>query len=147
MKLSNNNNKTQAFHLFSSEAPLISSHNTTKLPRGKWHQMTSWGFLHLQVMTVFVKNRYICGFFGLCFRKRRLGTSLVAPWVRIRLPMQETRVRALVQEDPTCCGATKPMRHNYWAWVPQLLKSERLEPVLHNKRSHRNEKPVHRNEE
>ena len=32
---------------------------------------------------------------------------------RIRLPMQETRVRALVQEDPTCRGATKPMRHNY----------------------------------
>ena len=21
--------------------------------------------------------------------------------------------RALVQEDPTCCGATKPVRHNY----------------------------------
>ncbi|XP_067554440.1 beta-parvin isoform X3 [Pseudorca crassidens] len=24
-----------------------------------------------------------------------------------------TQVRALVQEDPTCCGATKPVRHNY----------------------------------
>ena len=23
------------------------------------------------------------------------------------------RVQALVREDPTCCGATKPMRHNY----------------------------------
>ena len=30
---------------------------------------------------------------------------------------------------------------------PQLLKPTCLEPVLHNKRSHRNEKPVHRNEE
>ena len=40
-------------------------------------------------------------------------TSLVAQWLRIRLPMQGTRVRALVREDPTCCGATKPMRHNY----------------------------------
>ena len=30
---------------------------------------------------------------------------------------------------------------------PQLLKPARLEPVLHNKRSHRNEKPVHRNKE
>ena len=29
--------------------------------------------------------------------------------------MQETRVRSLVQEDPTCRGETKPMRHNYWA--------------------------------
>ena len=39
--------------------------------------------------------------------------SLVAQWLRIRLPMQGTRVRALDQEDPTCCGATKPMSHNY----------------------------------
>ena len=38
-------------------------------------------------------------------------TSLVAG--RICLPMQGTRVRALVWEDPTCHGATKPMRHNY----------------------------------
>ena len=30
---------------------------------------------------------------------------------------------------------------------PQLLKPAHLEPVLCNKRSHRNEKPVHRNEE
>ena len=28
-----------------------------------------------------------------------------------------------------------------------LLKPARLEPVLRNKRSHRNEKPAHRNEE
>ena len=42
-----------------------------------------------------------------------LGTSLVVQWLRICLPMQGTRVRALVQEDPTCRGATKPMHHNY----------------------------------
>ena len=59
----------------------------------------------------------------------------------------DTGVRALVREDPTCRGATKPMHHNYWACKPQLLKPVRLEPMLHNKRSHRNEKPVHRNEE
>ena len=41
------------------------------------------------------------------------GTSLVAQWLRIRLTMQGTRDRALVQEDPTCRGATKPVRHNY----------------------------------
>ena len=35
--------------------------------------------------------------------------------------MQETRVRALVREDPTCRGATKPVCHNYWACEPQLL--------------------------
>ena len=39
--------------------------------------------------------------------------SLVAQWLRIRLPMQGTRVRALVREDSTCRRATKPVRHNY----------------------------------
>ena len=28
--------------------------------------------------------------------------SLVAQWLRICLPMQGTRVRSLVQKDPTC---------------------------------------------
>ena len=41
------------------------------------------------------------------------GVSLVAQWLRIRLPMQGTWVRALVREDPTCHGATKPVGHNY----------------------------------
>ena len=39
--------------------------------------------------------------------------SLVAQWLRICLPMQGTRVRALVWEDPTCRGATGPVSHNY----------------------------------
>ena len=41
------------------------------------------------------------------------GASLVAQWLRIHLPLQGTRVRALVQEDPTCRGTTKPIHHNY----------------------------------
>ena len=49
-------------------------------------------------------------------------TSLVVQWLRIRLPMQGTQVWALVQDNATCCRATKPVRHNYWACVPQLLK-------------------------
>ena len=44
-----------------------------------------------------------------------LGASLVVQWLRICLPMQGTCVWALVWEDPTCCGATGPMSHNYWA--------------------------------
>ena len=43
-----------------------------------------------------------------------LGASLVAQWLRICLPMQGTRVRALVWEDPTCHGCN-------WAREPQLL--------------------------
>ena len=39
--------------------------------------------------------------------------SLVVQWLRICLPLQGTQVRSLVQEDPTCCGATKSMHHNY----------------------------------
>ena len=73
--------------------------------------------------------------------------------------MQGTRVRALVQEDPTCRGATKAMRHNnwactlepashdYWARMLQLPKPVHLEPTLCNKTSHRNEKPVHHSKE
>ena len=61
--------------------------------------------------------------------------------------MQGTQVQAQVWEDPTCRGAAKPVRHNYWAHVPQLLKPARLEPMLRSKKSHRNEKPVHRSEE
>ena len=41
------------------------------------------------------------------------GVSLVAQWLRICLPMQGTRVRALVWEDHTCYGATRPVSHNY----------------------------------
>ena len=53
--------------------------------------------------------------------------------------MQGTRIQSLVWEDPTCCGAAKPVRHNYWDCA--------LEPMLRNKRSHRREKHSHRKEE
>ena len=92
----------------------------------------------------------------------KVGTSLVVQWLRICLPMQGTQVQSLVQEDPTCHRATKPVHHNYWActleltshnywslhvletsshdyWahVLQLLKPGCVEPLIHNKRSHR----------
>ena len=59
-------------------------------------------------------------------RQKHTGgsASLVVQWLRIRLTMQGTRVRALVREDPTCRGATKPVSHNYRACA--------LEPVSHN---------------
>ena len=47
------------------------------------------------------------------FLKYMQGASLVAEWLGIRLQMQGTWVRALVQEDPTCRQATKPVLHNY----------------------------------
>ena len=45
--------------------------------------------------------------------KKEKRTSLVVQWLRIRLPMQGTGVRALAQEDPTCRRATKPVPHSY----------------------------------
>ena len=54
---------------------------------------------------------------NLTYRETRIRitstwASLVTQWLRICLPMQGTRVRALVWEDPTCCRATGPVSHN-----------------------------------
>ena len=42
--------------------------------------------------------------------------------------MQGTWVQALVREDPTCRGATKPVRHNYWACALELREPQLLSP-------------------
>ena len=67
-----------------------------------------------------------------------------------------TRVWSLAPEDPTCRGATKPVRHSYWVWeslschfwvylLQPLLRPEHpqahwsphtLRPMLGNKGSH-----------
>ena len=100
-----------------------------------------------------------CFLIAFTWMKISTRASLVAQWLRIHLPTQGTQVRALVREDPTCRGATKPMRrndwacalepasYNYWAHAPQLLKPACVEPMLLNKRSHQSEKPAHRNKE
>ena len=43
------------------------------------------------------------------------------------LPIQGTQVQSLLQEDPTCLRATKPMCHNYWACAPQQGKTPQWE--------------------
>ena len=40
------------------------------------------------------------------------GASLVAQWLRVCLPVQGTRVRALVWGGTTCRGAAGPVGHN-----------------------------------
>ena len=63
-----------------------------------------------------------------------------------------TYVWSLVWEDPTCCGATKPVHHKL-SLCPRTQEPQRmsrlnppaLEPVLCNKSGHHNEKPTHRN--
>ena len=44
-------------------------------------------------------------------QKEEEGASLLAQWLGVRLPMQGTRVRAPVREDPTCRGAAGPVSH------------------------------------
>ena len=39
--------------------------------------------------------------------------SLVVQWIESAYQCRGHRFRSLVQEDPTCHGATKPVRHNY----------------------------------
>ena len=78
-------------------------------PRGEW--FNQW-CLHkkalLQIMDI----------------KSWRRASLVVQWLRIHLAMLGSPVWSLVQEDPTCCGAVKPMHHTCWACA--------LEPASHN---------------
>ena len=97
----------------------------------KSHNICSFvtGFFHFTIKIITKHNVFevhLCC--SMCQNFLPLGTSLVAQWLRIRLPMQGTWVRALVWEDPTCRGATKPVCHNYWACA--------LEPVSHNYWAH-----------
>ena len=67
-------------------------------------------------------------------REQVRETSLVVWWLKISLPMQETRVRSLVWKDHSCHGTTKPLCRNYWAhitteaWNPRThaLQQEKL---------------------
>ena len=97
-------------------------------------------------------------YFTFHLKIKRVGASLVAQWWRICLPMQETQVQSLIQEDPTHCGATKPMQRSCWAcalepgsrscWAHALRCWSlcALGPVRCNRSCH-NEKPVHCNQE
>ena len=53
-------------------------------------------------------------------------------WLRICLAVQGTLVLSLIQEDLTCCGATKPEHHDCRVSAPQLLTLVHLEPVEEN---------------
>ena len=78
-----------------------------------------------------VRNKRLCG-----------RTSLVVLWLRIHLSMQGIWVSSLVGVDSTCCRATKPMAHEP-SPTPIATEPMCLEPVLHNKRIHSNEKLEH----
>jgi len=54
-------------------------------------------------------------YLGWSKKKERRGTSLVAQWLGVHLPKQETWLQSPVQKDPSCCRATKLMSCNYWS--------------------------------
>ncbi len=87
------------------------------------------GYIHVKASRICHPKICLSGkrIIGLLGKKKR-GASLAAQWLRVHLPMQETRVRALVQEDPTCRGKIKPVCHNDWACA--------LEPASHNYWAH-----------
>ena len=54
------------------------------------------------------------------------GTSRVAYWMGVCLPMQKTQVQTLVQEDPTCLRATKPTTTELPC--PRICAPQQLKP-------------------
>ena len=66
--------------------------------------------------------------------------------------MQETQIQSLVQEDTTCHGATKLVRHNYWACAlkPRAAATEVCVPRaqgLQQEKPSQWEKPEHHTRE
>ena len=70
-------------------------------------------------------------------KKVETGTSRVAQWLSISLPMQRTQVQTLLRDDSTCLGAASPC-------VP-WLSPHALESMLCHRMSHRSEKLHHPN--
>ena len=96
----------------------INSHKILHL--FNWRYKARWRIWYIEHEYFRLKSHYLTK----QYQDFIIRASLLVQWLRIRLPMQGTRVRALVREDPTCRGATKPVRHNYWACA--------LEPACHN---------------
>ena len=65
----------------------------------------------------------------------QLGASLAAQWLRICLPIQGIRVRALVWEDPTCRGATRPMSQSLSLRVWSLCSATREAAIVRGPRT------------
>ena len=67
-------------------------------------------------------------------------------WIRICLPMQGTRVRSLVREDPVRRACPR-LRLRSGAREPRLLGPACLEPVPRGRGGPRSERPAHRDGE
>ena len=85
----------------------------------------------LEAATVLSKEGIECEVSGYSLvLKKNQGISLVAQWLRIRLPMQGMQVRALVREDPTCRGELSPCATTTEPvlWSPRATTTEARAP-------------------
>ncbi|KAJ8794470.1 hypothetical protein J1605_018923 [Eschrichtius robustus] len=73
--------------------------------------------------------------------KEDLSDKLIPLFYGVVTPMLNPIIYSLRNKDVKA-AVRKLVTHE-----PRLVKPVHLEPVLCNKRSHRNEKPMHRNEE
>ena len=105
--------------------------DTSKCAKIPWY--LAWP--HVMEKWVYDEKRYEFQGEKSQFKKEDGGASLVAQWLRIRLPTQGTRVRALVWEDPTCRGATRPVSHNYWACVSGACAPQREAVIVRGPRT------------
>ena len=64
------------------------------------------------------------------WRIKGIRASLVVQWLRIFFALHGTWVRCLVREDSTCCKATKPVHHNYWACALESMSCNYQAHVL-----------------
>ena len=64
------------------------------------HMHITYTYMHISSINIYLIQTYTY-----------IWASLVTQWLRVCLPMQRTRVRALVWEDPTYHEVTRPVSH------------------------------------
>ena len=121
--------------------PLFSQNSPLWPVRLEWPYM-AWLIASLSYASPFTTERYPESDLLECEVKWALestavgkasGTSLVVQRLRICLPMQETQVQSLVQEDSTYRRVFKPVCHSYRAWALQWEACElQLESSPHS---------------
>ena len=97
---------------------IFSDHNAMRLEMNYWEKtvknrntwMLNNMLLNNQEITEEIKEE-IKKYLETNDNENMMRASLVAQWLRVCLLMRETRVRALVWEDPTCRGAAGPVSH------------------------------------